>query len=623
VPIQIGFDTETRLITSSEPWPEVVCLTYAADGLKELIARADGQSLAETWEALISDPDLELVAHQSDYDLGVLSELRPSTIPQIFDAIDQGRIKDTKIREQLRAIEDGSFSRRRNLRNPGGFSLERMAQDYLGLPLDKGEDGWRLRYAELIGTRSEEWPERARDYAITDAVSTREIYRRQLASGYQPPDEGLQVAAQWALGLAKRRGVVTDGPTVDALELRLLEAQDARLAKLQEAGVVRADGSRDMAALRARIKAACEALGVDPVLTDGGKIATSEDALEPLFGVDPILDTNIDFAADTKTLGTFVPVMRRGVDATIHPGWNVLVESGRTSCSGESGNLQNIPRAAGARECLRARKGYALVAVDYAVAELRALAQICYSWFGRSALREAFVNGRDPHWELGAALLGLDYDGIQALKKTDPARAKSARQLAKIPNFGFPGGLGPKSLISFAKGYGVQLTLQRALELKAAWHSQWPEMRDYFNTIGLITADDGPRKIEQWGSRRVRGNVSYCEAANGYFQGLIADVAKRALYLVSRECYARRGPLEGSHPVLFIHDEVILEVPVGQIHEAAQRVEEIMKEVEAEWLPDLPPEAEAKASLVWSKDAERVVDAEGRLQIWTPKAGTK
>lgn len=70
--------------------------------------------------------------------------------------------------------------------------------------------------------------------------------------------------------------------------------------------------------------------------------------------------------------------------------------------------------------------------------------------------------------------------------------------------------------------------------------------------------------------------------------------------------------------MLFIHDEVILEVPVGQIHEAAQRVEEIMRDVEAEWLPDLPPEAEAKASLIWSKDAERVVDADGRLQIWTP-----
>ena len=617
--IVAAFDTETRLITSTDPWPEVVCLQWAAPGFAELVGRADSpNAIRELWTSLLQTDDVTLVAHQSDYDLGVLSEHDPSSIPLIFKAIDQDRVKDTKLIEMLKCIADGTFARRRNPK--GGFSLERLSQDYLNMPMDKGEDGWRLRYAELIDLPSEQWPERARHYALTDATSTLEIYEKQVTDGYQPRDLQLQVSAQWALGLMKRRGIVTNKSAVDALEAQLTADAAKHEGILREEKILRPDGSRDMKLIRGLIEKAAHTLGISPDLTDGGQISTSAEALEPYEGMIPSLTSMIQWLKKQKKLTTFIPVVRRGTEATIHPGWNPLMETGRTSCSGDSGNLQNIPRKGGERECIVPRPGYAFVIIDYEVAELRALAQLCYTWFGESKLREAFVEGRDPHFELGAAIHGVSYDDMLALKAAKDPIAREMRQLAKVPNFGFPGGLGAATFVTYARGMGVRLSLQRAEELKRLWKAQWPEMEWYFRVISEQTGDGSARTITQWGSGRVRGDVSYCEAANGHFQSLIADIAKRACYLVSRACYAEPGGALSNdcHPVLFNHDEIVLECPWNYVHECAEAAGKIMLDVMAEWLPDVPPAVEAKAALCWSKDAERIIE-NGRLKIWTQK----
>ena len=47
------------------------------------------------------------------------------------------------------------------------------------LSADKGADGWRLRYIELIDTPISEWPEEARRYALEDATRTRDLWIAQ------------------------------------------------------------------------------------------------------------------------------------------------------------------------------------------------------------------------------------------------------------------------------------------------------------------------------------------------------------------------------------------------------------------------------------------------------------
>lgn len=632
----VGFDTETFLISETEPFPEVVCLSYdLGDGAPGLVGQADdpsttrpqsevGETLGDHWRALIRDPGVELVGHNgAGYDLPVLTRAFPDTLPDVFRALDEGRIKDTLLTEQLKGIDDGTFRARRNMK--GGYSLERLSGDRLGRRLDKSEDGWRLRYGELANTPTQLWPERASAYAKMDAVSTREVYLSQCSSGYQPPDQILQVRSMFAHALMRRHGIVCDSTEVDKLE-RSLHFRRAEAAEvLNAAGLLKTVGkknpktSRNMKAIKELVRKACEQLEIEPELTDGGDVSTSKEALEPLFGVEPALDTLIDYVADGKVQETFLPVVRGGCTHPIHARFNTLVESGRPSCSDP--NLYNLPRAPGARECIVARPGYAIVSVDFSVAELRALAQICYSWFGFSQLREAFCAGRDPHTEFAAGLNGWSYAEASALLEAKDPIVKDARQFAKIPNFGFGGGMGARRFQAHAKAARPKsyvLDLEECKRIRGAWLAQWYEMPKYFDVIASITGDFGPKKVTQYGSGRSRHvGDEYSACANTFFQGLIADMAKDAHYRVTRACYVEpRSDLYGARPISFPYDEIVLEAPIDRVHEVAEECSRIMLETQSQWMPDVPPACDAKASLCWAKGAERVAGPDGRLKVW-------
>lgn len=110
--------------------------------------------------------------------------------------------------------------------------------------------------------------------------------------------------------------------------------------------------------------------------------------------------------------------------------------------------------------------------------------------------------------------------------------------------FGYPGGLGVETFLSFAKGYGLDLSIQDAEHMKQKYFEAFPEMRKYLSDCeeGDVFTLTG----------RKRGNAKYCAVANTPFQGLGADMAKIALYELEKS---------GFEIVAFIHDEVILEVP--------------------------------------------------------------
>lgn len=639
--LPIAVDTETELITERAPLPRVVCLSWAAGDTVELVHRPQVPAAMET---ILDDPDMLYVGHQSDYDLGVALEQSSHLAGPIFRALDEGRVSDTKTREQLHAIADGSFEQR--FRTKDGFSLNRLAKDYLGIELDKGEDGWRLRYGELIDVPLHAWPERAVNYAKGDAVSTRRIRERQeerFARGYKPPDEVLQVRSQFALKLLSAYGVTTDPAEVAQFKATCLDKLMGLQGALINEGLVRENGSRNMALIKERIERAYDALGRPVPLTDGGATSTSEETIEEVTHLDPLLSDLADYAHVQKLLGSFVPVVEK---CTAFPGFadfNNLLETGRTSCRGvvlevdgksikRGMNWQQMPREPGARECVKAREGMVLVSVDYEIAELRALSQICYVWFGRSAMREAFIAGRDPHLQLGASLLGITYEEAIARKKAGDEEVdgpNGARQFAKIPNFGMAGGMGAAAFVQYARGYGYRLSeYERTMhngrevpstrELKEAWLREWPEMRAYFNVISELTSETGPRAITQIGSGRVRGNVRFTEAANGYFQGYVADMAKDALYRVTRACYiydASYPALYGCRPMLFVHDEIVLEAPEEQAADAAEQCRALMMAVQEMWMPDIPAAAEAKISRRWSKKA-KPVRVNGRLIPW-------
>ena len=118
-----------------------------------------------------------------------------------------------------------------------------------------------------------------------------------------------------------------------------------------------------------------------------------------------------------------------------------------------------------------------------------------------------------------------------------------------------------------------------------------------------------------WGSvvtltGRLRGRVSFSQARNTPFQGLAADGAKRAIWKLT---------LAGFRIVAFIHDEVLIELPVDADHAAeARRIDKIMCDAMQEFTGNVPIKCEYALMDRWYKQAEAVYDNEEKLLAWNP-----
>jgi len=229
-------------------------------------------------------------------------------------------------------------------------------------------------------------------------------------------------------------------------------------------------------------------------------------------------------------------------------------------------------------------------------------------------MAEAINSGRDLHLALAADLAKCSYDEAVARRKAGDAEIKRLRGLAKVPNFGLPGGLGVEGLVGYAQNsYGVTLSTGEAEALRAAWFSAWPEMKGYFSEV-MRAVDRG--YVIQHRTRRRRGAVGFTDGANTYFQGLVADGAKTALIEVVKGCWLdSSSPLYGARPVAFVHDEIICECPEERAPEAAEELARVMVAAMRPFTPAVSMSADPWASRVWRKGLEGERDANGRLVI--------
>ncbi len=261
--------------------------------------------------------------------------------------------------------------------------------------------------------------------------------------------------------------------------------------------------------------------------------------------------------------------------------------------------------------------------------ELATLAQTCLAVLGWSKLADALNAGIDVHTDLASSILTWSYERCREIQKVgklhpDWDRFDDARQAAQVANFGFPGGLGAVSFVDFAKAnYGVIVTVDRARFLKAQWLAKWPEMEAYFAWINAhMTNPDGTGQIRQLYSDRIRGMCNYTQACNSFFQGLGADVMMHVGFQLVTACYITpTSPIFGGRPVVFAHDENIVEYPeCPRMHEAAMELARITEQEARPWLPDVAIKAPPAIMRVWSKKAEAVYGPDGRLVPWEAKA---
>ena len=618
-----------------------------------------------------------LVAHNGAYDWGVMMNEEPGWADILFHLVEGGKVTDTRVRQMLLAIATDEFQYDKTLKMPpGGFGLAYSVLKYFRKDISgdkKDPNAWRLRYAELDGKPLGSWPTKAIRYAAEDATWARRVYKAQAPPFTQKTypvvaDDGVivneteQVAAALALQLMAIHGVYTDAPAVTAFcqKVQRTASKNQRVAKslgflrvnrckfcegtgwtgevgalktctacygydditCQSKGVYAFRGtkpfkvSKDSSRLRARVN---RSYGGSPPMSapssrfPGGQVKMDSDTLKG-SGDSGLIEYEETLSAQ-KLLNTYVPILKKGIDAPITSSPNVLVRSGRTSW--RRPNFQNPPRADGFRDCFIPREGKVFASIDYSSLELATLAQVCLHLFGYSQLADLINGGTDPHLWFAAKLAGISYEEAVALKDSGDPMIKERRQNAKIANFGLPGGLGVNTLVVYAKGFGVNLSFNEADDLIKSWKSSFPEMKEYFKMMSNADRSTGGSfTLQQLGSNRVRGGCFYTSGCNTLFQGLAADGAKAAMWDLTKQMYIdRRSPLYGVRCWAFIHDEFLFEGPEETAHIWAPHASTIMVDAMRRFTPDINIEAEPALMTRWFKSAEsKYVD--GKLVPW-------
>jgi DNA polymerase-1 len=597
-----AIDCETTLVTAWEPVPRLICLAfYDEEGDADVIAPDEGvQHVRELLEA-----GAFIVGHNIAFDFEVL--VRHADDPDfkelVWHAYENGQIRDTMITEALIRNAEARLQTSK-------IGLAELSEAYLGQNIrsdKKSSDSWRLRYEELAETPIADWPADALRYAGDDARIARDVHRTQTQKHPDLADSAAQTKYSWAFQLLGHEGLQVDQTRAQGLIDELDQELRAGKAALS---FYRKDGTLDTTSVRDAV----ERLHPDPPATPTGLVQMSNTVLRETGN--PELERLADLQEMEKQRGTFGKIFEALDDRPVRCTYDVLKRTGRTSCS--KPNIQQLPRDGGIRECFVPRPGYVFVAADYATLELRALAQICLDLFGESRMADLLRDGADLHLDMAAKIRGISYEeAVQRYADQDP-EIKETRQLAKAANFGFPGGLSANTFLQYAEGqWGLTLTPEEARGLKMTWRRQFPEMRRYFDRIDRQLNANRRMNLTQLRSGRVRGDVSYTAACNSYFQGLAADGAKEALWRVSYGCYVdTTSDLYGCLPVVFLHDEIILDVPKEQLAESATALEQTMIEGMQKFVPDIPIEVEAVAMRFWSKDARRIIGQDGNLIAW-------
>ena len=721
----LSFDTETYLIPMAEyeergktkrltrnRVPRLVCSSWSGrEDVPEVLRAAaeSGHAIVERgargWRALLDregtrkvalwafSEDVLFIGHNTPFDVAVLMHfLRfdPDFAANVFRAYAEDRICDTFIREKLLSIAQGWLNIDPRTGQPTKFGLADAVNRHLGMEVEgkDGDDIWRLRYHELDGVPLSEWPPAARDYALGDAeyplmvalaqapigspIMSDELDPVTTANG-GVVDEGRQCRAFLSLHLQAAWGVRTDPKIVELWGHEIEDALENANAGLRRVGVLRSNGSKDTKHLRMLVEQDFARRQVQPPRTepsarfpDGQTKIDGETLLSCTL---PELREWGEAAHYEKWRTTYLQPAILGTTGILPYNYNPLVASGRTSSYGT--NAQNPPRKGRFRECITARPGMVFCSVDYNAAELAGLAQIHYWLFKRSALRDTINAGIDAHAPVAAQLAGVSTEEMLRWLTKDHENYRQAkslfRQAAKVANFGIPGGLGAKTLVTYAEGMGVDLyeiasALDPALKTERpnerekiahtyaqhiieTWSVAVPEGPEYMALINDALQGRESFTFMQFGSQRQRADCGYCDGCNTGFQGIVADGAKEAIWRLTVACYlppaqahgilTRPGvywqemsrdeilaackALYGVRPVLFIHDEEIAEGPLETAHLWAPAMAAIMREGMRTFIRDVKVEAEPALMLRWYKEAEARYDQHGRLIPWEPK----
>ena len=305
-----------------------------------------------------------------------------------------------------------------------------------------------------------------------------------------------------------------------------------------------------------------ERLKIDdqPKRTRTGQYMTTEQELTRFADRHPIIPLILDYRAVQKLKSTYVDTLPDAVQpqtGRIHSTFNQLVAAtGRLNS--EAPNLQNIPiRSDRGREIRRAfvaPEGQVLLAADYSQIELRIMAAITDD----PGLVEAFAEDVDIHAATSARVFGVPLSEV----------TEDMRRRAKMINFGLMYGMS-----AFGLAQRLNIARAEAREIIERYFAQFPNIQQYMDDTVAGARERGYVETLRGRRRYLRDINSRNHAAraaseriaiNAPIQGSAADMIKIAMLDIDRELHGNRL---AARMILQVHDELVFEVPHGELEQ--------------------------------------------------------
>jgi DNA polymerase-1 len=297
--------------------------------------------------------------------------------------------------------------------------------------------------------------------------------------------------------------------------------------------------------------------------------STDASVMEALRGVHPVIELVLQYRQLSKLKSTYVdalPALINRKTGRVHTTFNQTgTTTGRLSSSDP--NLQNIPIRTELgnkiRKAIIAPPGTYLLSADYSQIDLRVLAHLSQD----PGLIAAFAQDEDIHATTASKIFNIPGDAVTT----------EMRRNAKTVNFGVIYGMSDYGLEQ-----ATRLSREEAAQFIALYFEKYPRVKEYLEAtkeqarkLGYVQTVLGRRRFlpEINSANRMVREGAERMAINAPVQGSSADIIKIAMINLHREMENRNLK---SKMLLQIHDELLFEVPEGEVEEMKSLVSELM-----------------------------------------------
>ena len=398
----------------------------------------------------------------------------------------------------------------------------------------------------------------------------------------------LEMQSSEALYRIERNGVLIDAPTLAQQSHELGQ----RILQLETEAYEIAGQPFNLSSPKQLGEIFFDKLGMPVVKkTATGARSTDEEVLEKLAEDYPLPAKLLEHRSLVKLKGTYTDKLAQLAlprTGRVHTHYaQAVAVTGRLSSNDP--NLQNIPirtpEGRRVREAFVAPAGRVIASADYSQIELRIMAHLS----GDHSLLHAFHAGLDVHRATAAEVFGVEVDQVTS----------EQRRYAKVINFGLIYGM---SSFGLAKNLGIETKAAAAYIDK--YFQRYPGVKQYMDdtkaaakSMGYVETVFGrrlylPEINSPNGPRRAGAERA---AINAPMQGTAADLIKLAMVAVQKELDAHKPSIK---MIMQVHDELVFELPEGEVDWLKTHIPRLMAEVAALKVPLL---AEVGVGANWDK----------------------